>query len=108
MNHTTIREQAADLTKLAWSDCDAAGEMREWARWSGRIEDQQYTAANLIDLAELAYEDQTGETGLTLDTLILARQMLILEADAWLAREAAAEDVSEHRQLEMRYFGSAP
>ena len=108
MNHTTIREQAADLTKLAWSDCDAAGEMREWARWSGRIEDQQYTAANLIDLAEVAYEDQTGETGLTLDTLILAREMLIAEADSWLERERAAAEAEEPRQLEMRYFGSAP
>ena len=105
-DHTIVREQAADLTKLAWADCDAAGEMREWSRWSGRIEDQRAIAANLIDDAEAVYTDQTGEQ-VTLAAMILARQMLLLEADAWLAREADAEDVSEQRQL-LRYWGSAP
>src|SRR5271169_6347547 len=107
MNHTTIREQAADLVTLACADCDAAGRMRDWAAWSGRIEDQRTIAANLIDDAEAVYTDQTGEQ-VTLDAMILARQMLILEADAWLAREAAAEAVSEPSQLELRYWGSAP
>src|SRR5271169_6009499 len=105
-DYTTV--YAHELTKLAWADCDALGEFRDWARWSGRIEDQRTIAANLIDLAELAYEDQTGEQ-VTLAAMILAREMLILEADECLEREAderSAEE-AEPRQMEMRYFGSA-
>jgi len=83
----TEREQAEEMVRLAWSDCDAAGEMREWSRWSGRRDDQKAIAANLIDEAEQMCQDKTGEQ-VSLAAMLRARSLLIDEADAWLARDA--------------------
>ncbi len=81
---------SAALVGLAWSHCDAAGEMAYWHRWNGRAERQVTLAASLIDQAAELYQDETGND-LPPEAALAALRQLIAEADAWLAQQEAAD-----------------
>ena len=85
----TANEQAHELVTLAWADLDAAGQMRSWSRWNGTLADQMERAADLIDQAADEYEDRNGEA-VGFCAIRRAQELLIVEADAFLAQEEAA------------------
>ena len=85
----TANEQAHELVTLAWSECDAAGQMRSWSRWNGTLEDQMEIVADLIDQAADEYEDRNGEA-VGFCAIRRAQELLIVEADAFLAQEEDA------------------